>query len=769
YFYLNGNNNALTLGPTSSITGDVSIYPSGSSGTAFTNQGTLTHTGGSSSIYAGTFTNSGTITANAGTLFLGSTSGSYSSANSGTVTANGSGTTVYLRGNFANTGTLAAQNAGILRFDGTNSSGNLGTVQLSTGGRAQLAGTLVNSSLAAPSGGIFELTGGTLQGGTIAPGALTFTNSGGYLDGATLNDNLNLPANSYVRFTGGASFTGATGSFASNSGVYWEQVGTLSNKAFTFATGAYFYLNGNNNALTLGPTSSITGDVSIYPSGSSGTAFTNQGTLTHTGGSSSIYAGTFTNSGTITANAGTLFLGSTSGSHNSANSGTITATGSGTTVYLRGNFANTGTLVAQNSAALRFDGDNTTANFGNVQLASGGRALLSGNFSNSHLAAPTGGAFELAGGTLTGGTVAPGALGFTSSGGYLDGVTLSGNLTLVAGSSYVRFLNGTTFTGSSASIASNAGIYWDQSGTLSGKSLTLGSSAYVYVVGAGHSLALDSATTATGALNFYSDGSTGTVISNQGNLTHTTGSGSLYAAAFTNSGTITATAGTLYLGYNSGTSSFANLPSGTIAVSGGTVQLRASSGNFVVNQGAINVQGGTLQTNNVLINAPGGTVSGAGTLSGGVTFTGGTLAPGNSVGTLTLTNSTFAVTGATTFAVELGGATSDLLLFQNPPTNVNLGSGLVSLSLTLLAPPTAATYDLIRIGSGSNVITGNFAGLPASGATLNASFGGNPYTFSITYQPSVIQLNFVAIPEPSTYALLATGAAAVLFLRRRRR
>ena len=67
---------------------------------------------------------------------------------------------------------------------------------------------------------------------------------------------------------------------------------TLAGKAISFSTGSYLYINGVNSALTLGPTSSGTGEISIYPSSSAGTAFTNQGTLTHTGGSSSIYAGT---------------------------------------------------------------------------------------------------------------------------------------------------------------------------------------------------------------------------------------------------------------------------------------------------------------------------------------------------------------------------------------------------------------------------------------------------------------------------------------------
>src|SRR6185436_7711940 len=256
-------------------------------------------------------------------------------------------------------------------FDGTNTTGNLGNVQIASGGHARLGGTITNTNLTAPTGGAFELYGGTISGGTIAAGALTFTSSHGDLSGTTLNDNLTLLASTYVHFLNGASFSGATAALGNNAYLYWEQVGTLASKALNFGSNSLVYINGTNNALTLDANSSATGEVSIYANGSSGTAFTNQGSITHTGGTGSIYAATFTNSGSITANAGTLYLGYPSAGYNSTNtsSGTITANGSGTTVYLRGNFANNGILTAQNSGVLLFDGTNSTGNLGNVQIA----------------------------------------------------------------------------------------------------------------------------------------------------------------------------------------------------------------------------------------------------------------------------------------------------------------------------------------------------------------------------------------------------------------
>jgi hypothetical protein len=772
--YVADTNNTFTLGPNSTATGSVSIYASGHTGTAVANHGTITHTAGTGYIYAPTFTNSGSITASGGALYLGYPN-TYTSTNTstGTITASGAGTTVYVRGDFANLGLLAADNSGVLVFHGVSSTANLGAVQLSTGGRARLNGLIENTgaTLAAPTGGSFELFGATITGGTIAEGALTFTSSGGYLSGATLTGDLTLAASAYLRFTGAATFTGASASFGNNTGLYWEQIGALDGKALSFAPGAYVYTTGTNNTFTLGPTSTATGNITLYTSGHTGTAVTNHGTLTHTAGTGWIYAPTFTNSGSITASAGTLYLGSPN-TYNSTNTstGAITATGSGTTVYVRGNFANLGLLAAQDAGVLAFDGANTSANLGAVQLSSGGRARLSGTIDNTGatLAAPTGGSFELFGAMITGGTIAEGALTFTSSGGSLSGVTLTGDLTLAAGT-YAGFTGGATFTGPSATFGAYAGIYWQQAGTLSGKALAFGSGGYVYLSGTNSSLTLDPATSVTGAVGIYSDSSSGTALHNLGTIAHTTGTGYLYARTFTNSGSITASAGSLTLGSASSGATFANEGGATIRVTGGaSVYLQSPGTTQISNSGTIDVQSGTLYTGNRLTNTAGGIIRGAGTINGNVIFSGGTLAPGNSIGTLTFQSGTLTVTDAAVFAVELGGGMADRLVFQNPPAVVNLGAGLLTLSLTLLAPPADyTTYNLILISSGGSGIAGTFANLPVSGSMLSATFDGASYDFTINYETNLVSLDFTVIPEPSTYALLGLGAIVLAIAGRR--
>jgi hypothetical protein len=894
--YVSGTNHTLTLAASTTGAGELNFRASSEPGVSFVNQGSLTHTSGYGQIYAPVFTNSGSILATGGSLDLGYPSYGYESPNyistnlgggtitadagsiniqgnftnqglltaqnggtlvldgsneqgyygnvavnynpinasGGTITVNGTSSRVYLRGNFSNNGQLNAQNSGILVFEGTNTTGSLGNVTLSSGGHAYLEGTLANATLSAPTGGSFELHGGTISGGTIGSGALTFTDYGGNVSGATLNDNLVVPAGTYVQLTNNTTFTGRSASLGTQASVSWEQSGTLSSKALTFASGSSFVLSGYDSALTLDSKSSATGEINLVAYGRAG-AFTNLGSMTHTSGSGQIYAPTFTNSGSILASGGTLQLGypdygyesplyvstNTAGGNitadaatiylqgnfsnegqvtarnagvvmlesssvtnaygnltmtsNAANAstGTITATGMNSTVYLRGNFSNSGQLAAADSGALVFDGTNVTGNLGNVTISSGGHAYLSGNLTNTAatLAAPSGGSFELSGGNITGGSAGNGALSFTDHGGTLSGVAISGNLALPAGS-HVTLNEGTTFSGSAASLGGNASLTWDQSGTLSGKAITMGESASWSVVGVNHTLTLDSASSVSGAVRLYSDLSPNTTITNQGMVTHNAGYGALYAANFTNSGNITATSGSLTLGTAEAGTSFANTAGAaiTVAGAGATVHLQAPAETAIVNQGTIDVQSGTLATGGVLTNAAGGQITGAGTISGGLTMAGGTLAPGTGIATLTLQNSSLGITGASVFAFEINGATSDQLVFTDPVGAIALGDGLVALSVTLLGAPTpATTYNFLQDTSGRSGITGTFAGLASSGDTFTASYKGTSYSFSINYQPNLISVSSLAVPEPSTYGLIAMGLLAVGWQMRRRR
>ena len=322
----------------------------------------------------------------------------------------------------------------------------------------------------------------------------------------------------------------------------------------------------------------------------------------------------------------------------------------------------------------------------------------------------------------------------------------------------MRFTNAGTFTGTNLTLAASSGVYWQQVGTLAAKAITFGSGSYLYLAGANNSLTLDSATTGTGSVNIYTDGSTGTAITNQGTLTHTGGSGQITARTVTNSGTITATAGNLSLGTNSTGYTFANTTTGIITVSGGaTVNLQAPVASPITNAGAINVQSGNLTTNRTLTTSATGLFTGTGTVTGNLAFTGGALAPGNGgTGTLTLLGD-LTLGGTSVTTMELGPSSSDRITGL---TNLTLGGQLDIVALTQTFT-SGQTWNLFS----ATTITGSFA-------SFNLPYTSSGWVWDTSQLATTGNLTlttFVPVPEPSTYLLMAAGLALIVALHRRRK
>jgi len=206
----------------------------------------------------------------------------------------------------------------------------------------------------------------------------------------------------------------------------------------------------------------------------------------------------------------------------------------------------------------------------------------------------------------------------------------------------------------------------------------------------------------------------------------------------------------------------ANTYTGGTIVSEGTLLINNASGSGT-GTGAVTVASGAA--------LGGGNAAGTeGFISGAVTVN-GSLRPGNSIGTLTVTNDVTWNAG-NAFVFELGTAAATQAL-------ANTGSSTQDmLNLTgagndfLKGTGTTFTFDFANTGAlgfyklvdWTSVAASGFANTDFAATNLNSGLTG---TFIVDNTTAAIYLN--VIPEPSTYALLASGLVALAFLRRRKK
>jgi len=219
-----------------------------------------------------------------------------------------------------------------------------------------------------------------------------------------------------------------------------------------------------------------------------------------------------------------------------------------------------------------------------------------------------------------------------------------------------------------------------------------------------------------------------------------TGAGAL---AKTGDGTLTLTAANNY-------ASATTIGQGTLALTGGG----SIAGSLIdVHENAtFDVSGVTTSPYTL---AAGQTLQGKGTVIGDLSIL-GAVAPGSTPGILH-TDSLWFESGSE-LQIEINGPVPGIDYDQLDVTgSVNLASG-VALQTTLgFAPPMGGQFVLINNDGDTDPVVGQFDGLP-EGATLSMSYGGEPYSFLITYKGlSGNDVVLTNVPEPGALVLLALG------------
>lgn len=210
----------------------------------------------------------------------------------------------------------------------------------------------------------------------------------------------------------------------------------------------------------------------------------------------------------------------------------------------------------------------------------------------------------------------------------------------------------------------------------------------------------------------------------------------------------------------------------------GTLALTYSGGagnSFLAS--AFNVRAGTLLVNNTgnttasaaAVNIfSGATLAGAGRITGATTIS-GILAPGNSIGTLTVANDvtwngSLLGGGATTdWKFELGAANAaDLLQITGAASEFIKGTG-TTFRFDFLGSTATGTFKLVDWESLTSV----------GGGVAGTSFAATDFTYtnlggsnSGTFQFNGSQLEFQAVPEPSSLVMLVGGGVCLLLVRR---
>ena len=340
--------------------------------------------------------------------------------------------------------------------------------------------------------GRYELAGGTITGGMLEGNSLAYAS--GTLDGVAVTGGLTL-AESFgqVELLGGTTIAGDI-NVENDSTLYINQSLDLSGQTVTLGDAG----GGSSGGMWIYPAAVVNVDNSSSLKLNAGYVYlggdlVNDGTVLADQPISSFLldnGGRFTNTGTVTSTGGAWL---NIASSDTSNTGMMSATG-GSTLQLGGLWSNVGGILSvDETSLLSLGGTFDTSNLGTVSVAPGGIVEIKGSQMNAGSLFVADAGWRLAGGTITGGMLEGNSLAYAS--GTLDGVAVTGGLTLAESFGQVELLGGTTIAGD-INVENDSTLYINQSLDLSGQTVTLGdagggSTGSLYAYGDTNVLAFD--------------------------------------------------------------------------------------------------------------------------------------------------------------------------------------------------------------------------------------------------------------------------------------